>query len=403
MICCPRCNSENIKKNGFQIYNGYQKYKCKDCLKEFNENTIYKDSELIKENVRLAKKEQTQRDLNRIERKSFREYARIENAIEEYNKKLIEVIQDKSFNISTIKHKSNINSVSLLVQLSDLHLNELVKISGNSYDFYVAAKRLKKYAEKIINYAKAYNINEIVVAMTGDLLNSDRRLDELLSKATNRSKATFITVDLLQQFLIDLNSISNISVVAVTGNESRVKEEMGYTNIVATDNYDYTIFNILKLFFKNKNGINFIDSDPTESIIRIGEINILITHGFDVPNSGTQKFIQQLIGRYAQKKILIDYIIFGHLHSAFLSDYFSRSSSLIGSNSYNENSLNLGSKASQNIYFIYKKDIDAVKIDLQDVKNIKGYEFEDLGDIYNIKSDSKINSSKKKVVFEVVI
>jgi transposase-like protein len=122
VICCPRCNSENIKKNGFQIYNGYQKYKCKDCLKEFNENTIYKDSELIKENVRLAKKEQTQRDLNRIERKSFREYARIENAIEEYNKKLIEVIQDKSFNISTIKHKSNINSVSLLVQLSDLHL-----------------------------------------------------------------------------------------------------------------------------------------------------------------------------------------------------------------------------------------------------------------------------------------
>lgn len=90
-------------------------------------------------------------------------------------------------------------------------------------------------------------------------------------------------------------------------------------------------------------------------------------------------------------------------HSCLISDTFSRSSSLVGSNSYNEYALNLYSKASQNIYFIRGKDIDAIKIDLQDVNGVEGYKFENLGDVYNSKSFSKVNDKKKKVVFEVVI
>ena len=32
--CCPKCNSENVVKNGF-IHNGKQNYKCKDCARQF--------------------------------------------------------------------------------------------------------------------------------------------------------------------------------------------------------------------------------------------------------------------------------------------------------------------------------------------------------------------------------
>ena len=31
---CPRCNSNNIRKNG-SIHNGKQKYQCKDCNRQF--------------------------------------------------------------------------------------------------------------------------------------------------------------------------------------------------------------------------------------------------------------------------------------------------------------------------------------------------------------------------------
>ena len=40
--------------------------------------------------------------------------------------------------------------------------------------------------------------------MQGDLLNSDRRLDELLQMATNRTKATFLEVDIFQQIILHL-------------------------------------------------------------------------------------------------------------------------------------------------------------------------------------------------------
>ena len=34
---CPRCQSENIIKNG-SIHNGKQKYECKECKRQFIEN-----------------------------------------------------------------------------------------------------------------------------------------------------------------------------------------------------------------------------------------------------------------------------------------------------------------------------------------------------------------------------
>lgn len=402
-IQCPSCKSENIKKDGFTRV-GIQRFKCNDCQRYFSETTMIQDQEIVEENVKLAKKTQKFADSNRIERKSFREYARIENAITEYNKELIKILEENSIHILTKKHENKQDNLVLLVQLSDCHFNELVSIPGNRYDFSVASKRLKKFSDKILQYVKVFKISEIVLAITGDLINSDRRLDELLSKATNRAKASFMAVDLMQQFIMDLNKVTNISVVSVTGNESRVNEEMGFSEIVATDNYDYTIFQILKKLFKNKDGINFINSDPMEALIKIGAVNILLTHGYDSPKEGTQKFIQQLIGKYAQKNILVNYVIFGHLHSCYISDTFSRSGSLVGSNTYNEFALNLYSRASQNIYFVDKSgSIDALKIDLQDVSGVSGYEVEDLGDVYNAKSDSKAKATSKKVVFEVVI
>jgi transposase-like protein len=37
MINCPRCNSENIIKNG-SIHNGKPKFMCTDCQRQFIEN-----------------------------------------------------------------------------------------------------------------------------------------------------------------------------------------------------------------------------------------------------------------------------------------------------------------------------------------------------------------------------
>ena len=41
MLCCPRCESKKIVKNGF-IHNGKQNYKCRECGRQFVENPTKK-------------------------------------------------------------------------------------------------------------------------------------------------------------------------------------------------------------------------------------------------------------------------------------------------------------------------------------------------------------------------
>ena len=79
------------------------------------------DKEILKENVSLAKAKQRLQDKNRIQNKAFREDARIENAVAEYNKELIKVLKGNSFNLSKKKHKKiNLKGTSLDVRKAEM-------------------------------------------------------------------------------------------------------------------------------------------------------------------------------------------------------------------------------------------------------------------------------------------
>ena len=237
------------------------------------------------------------------------------------------------------------------------------------------------------------------MVQSGDLLNSDRRLDELLSMATNRAKATFLAVDIMQQVILHLNSTFNVSVCMVTGNESRVKQEWGWSKVLASDNYDYTIFQTLKYLFKDSN-IKFIDGDPTEIVVEVAGQNLLVLHGNGSIKRGLDTSVTQIMGRYSARGTKIDYVIFGHVHSARVGDNFSRSSSMVGSNDYSEKGLGLQGRASQNCYIFYENgNRDGIKIDLQNYGN--GYDIQQSLESYNAKSSSKLNQGT--TIFKVVV
>ena len=105
------------------------------------------DRELLQFNVRLAKARQAQADTNRIERKAFREHARIENAVAAYTRELCSLLDERGFTqgVKLSRIPEGGESV-LIVQLSDLHFNERVELPSNRYDFTVAAQRLRKLA-----------------------------------------------------------------------------------------------------------------------------------------------------------------------------------------------------------------------------------------------------------------
>jgi len=360
------------------------------------------DVEMIKSNVKYKQETLRARDTNRIERKTFREFARVSNAVQEYQKEIIKIIKENNF-AETKKHTIKNSKASGIIHLTDTHFNELVNMEGyNYYDFSVASKRLYKFANESIKIFKLYNIENVLIAMTGDMLNSDARLDKLLNAATNRAKATFVGADLLRSFIFHINQHFNVSVAAVSGNESRIGDEVGYTDMLVTDNYDFTIFQILKLIFEDKPGIKFADFGGKEQDIIVGNKRILLMHGNETTLRGdVEKGISQLMGKYADKGKKIDFVIFGHIHYARIGDKFGRGSSLVGANDYSDKGLHLISRASQNIHIITKEgDIHSIKIDLQNTTNEK-YDFNKALEAYNPKSAGKLKQTTK--IMEIVI
>lgn len=388
-----------------KVATGLTSYKCRQYIKWRKETADNKT--LSGDNLKLQIAKQKLLDQNRINRKQVRNTGRIVNAVEEYSKSILEALSRIDISDLTTQHgSSEKNDCGACLHISDQHFNELVNLNHNKYDFKVASKRLKKLARQSVTYMKSAGVKTVVIANSGDSMNSDRRLDEYLSMSTNRGNATILSLMLMEQFLIDINQQGfNVEYACVTGNESRVKEEPGWTDIVATDNYDFTIFNMLKWHFRDNHGIKFIDGDPTELVFNIAGHNILLLHGHTKPlnrKGELERGIQSIVGKYARRGQLINYVIFGHIHSSYISDWFSRAGSLVGDNEYSDKGLQLSGRASQNLILFYKNGSrDSINIDLQSIDGITGYNIVEDLESYNAKSSNK--NKKKTAIYQVVI
>ena len=122
-LSCPECGSSHLNRQGYKrLRNGEnkQRWKCQACAyKTIHPARNSKDS--IVENVRLSKQKQSYQDRNRVERKSFREYVRLENAVTELNTKLIKRLEEQKFTTLKKAKIENPKCVGVL-QLSDNHL-----------------------------------------------------------------------------------------------------------------------------------------------------------------------------------------------------------------------------------------------------------------------------------------
>lgn len=358
------------------------------------------DTEIVVEAIKLAKQKQGLQDVQRIERKSFRENARVENAVAEFSKEIRDLLLGFKFTVP--KRIDNAAGEACgVIHWSDQHLNERVDLPHNQYDWNIAARRLKKHVDRCKQVCKAYGITSVLVAMTGDLLNSDRRLDELLSNAGNRAKASVLAVDLYSQAILDLAQDLDVTVAAISGNESRITHDIGWVDEVASDNYDFAIFEMLRLMLGEK--ITFITSkNPSEVVVNVAGQNVLLMHGHGAIGKNTQESVQSIKGRYLAHGVVIHFVIWGHIHEALISDQYARSSSLVGTNAYAENALNLSGRASQNFYVMHKDGgFDGVKIDLQHTDNIKGYNIQQRLEAYNTKSVAKCHIPQ--TIFSVVV
>jgi len=345
---------------------------------------------LIAKNIDISRQKQALQDTNRILTAESRKEFRVQNVIEALTKELIAEIPKIKITGNIPKLKKSENAHFGIMQFTDHHLNELIHGDevGNEFDFEVASKRLKKLVDESDRVFKSFGITEVLIAFLGDMINSDRRLDETLHKASNRARAVLLACHIYRQVIEDLIKRGyTVKVASVTGNESRIGEWNDTSDIQATDNFDYMIHNILGIMFSEEKKVQFFNSDWKEGVFNFEDFHLLLLHGESVKQ---EKNIRDLYAKWAQKGILLDYILHGHYHSTMVTDISSRGSSLCGANAYSDKALGLYSRASQNIHVVMKdKSVYSMKVDLQNATG-DGYGIVPELEAYNAKSARKL-------------
>lgn len=395
------------KKDQKRIKENYKR-QCRTIrcyLIDNNISTIDDDAniDVTKHNVSLLKSKQRLQDLNRVTNKELRESFRAVNSLEELNKNLIELLSKQSFKPKKSDKIKNISNSSIenveVVHVTDWHIGEEIDLKNNKYNYEEAGKRLKLLANEVISRANYKNASYIVVMFGGDNINNDILLEKMLNNADNRTKVMFIASYLFSQFLQDLSNNYDVHVVSVNGNETRVlpTKNIPTDKYLLSHNYDYCIFNILKVLFKDIDSVVFHDTDLDETVIEILGHNILLTHGHTF-NSNSLSDIDKIIRKYAKKGIILSNIFCGHLHGTLINNTLCRSGSGCGTNSYSE-SRNYSSFASQNLANITRAGVTPTAFSLQDTSSIdNGYDFPRDIEEYNNMFVNKDNSEKANVL-----
>lgn len=363
----------------------------------------------------VRREKQLMLDEGRITRGEDRTEMRAESAIKKLNEGVIEAIEILGKKMPRGKRRGGKLTTSkpvAVVHLSDNHLNELISTPSNTFDFEVASKRLQLLAMKVKSYATPMGVEKIVVAFGGDLINSDRRIDEVTNMATNRSRAMVLSAWLYQQFILDLREDFFVDCFAITGNEGRAKQELSFSDPGVTDSYDASIYYMLQHMMTQTTdkGLRFHELQGNEAVFTIHQETFLLLHGHQV-NMADQRKVQSLIGKHsALNGTRITHILAGHIHSAMVSDFASRNSSLSGGNAYSEEALGFCSKASQNMHIVFNQTaragtagLDGIKLDLQNVDNVEGYPIVELLAQHSARGSDKaaqaaINQPRRRVV-----
>jgi predicted MPP superfamily phosphohydrolase len=333
------------------------------------------DLEIVTENVRLAKQKQRGQDLNRISNKAFREHARIENAVEGYAESLVELLRKHGLPPAHLPPMPEAGPAVGILHLTDIHFNEVVRLAQNEYDFEIAGKRLRKLVHAAARDWRSCNIGNTLIAFTGDLLNSDRRLDELLANQDNRARATMGAVHILRQLIDEVVSMGfNVTVADVNGNEGRVPKDVGWVAKVASDNYDETICRMLEYLFEDHPRVQWVENeDATECVVEVAGQNVLLIHGHQL-GKDMEASVGKLVSKYAKRGVMIRFTMSGHIHSGYLNENFARSPSPVGDNAYSDKALNLTGRAG-GAYYTVEPDgsVHASLVDTQCVDGIDGY------------------------------
>lgn len=320
-------------------------------------------------------KDQLSKDEKRISRAQKREEYREKIRTQKFASELM-CADEVSENVqSMFAHRDkpfgpHVGGGTIAVQLSDLHLGGTVagleaRPDSNSYNLEVAAHRLAMLAEKIIFFGAAHCASHLAILLTGDIFDSKigkLRLDKVLNSENSACESYCIGRDLIFQFIDYLKEsevFGSLKIHGIAGNEARLYAERGHSHVMAGDNFDALLNADLSRRYTGTDvecsfGVN-------RYVAEIEGWRILMIHGDQaIDKNCSQKTVQSLLGTHEA-----DFGISGHIHDTLVKGNWVRSASLIGTDYYAGDGLDLQGRASQNVFWLSPGQRNVYNVDLQ--------------------------------------
>ncbi len=134
---------------------------------------------------------------------------------------------------------------TLLVQLTDVHFGSKQNRPNRAgMSMSIASQRLRLYAERVKDYAACFGATKLVIALTGDLVDSrmgKARLDKVANHESCQTFAKEQGLDLLIMFITDLydsGQFESVGIYGVNGNEARITYDITFGETTVPENFD---------------------------------------------------------------------------------------------------------------------------------------------------------------------
>lgn len=287
------------------------------------------------------------------------------------------LLDDATFNIPPFAYEPPYQFVKsetkAIIVCTDWHIGATVHhMKGNFYNFEIAKKRIQKLLKKAIEYCDQFNINDVTVAVTGDLVEhiSMRNINQSYEAEFPLAEQIVKATKLLTSFLVNLSEFVNVEAFCIAGNHDRFQPNKA--DMIDTDNVMYVIAENLKntIEILDLPRLNFVDVDPHFNYEHVVELNgkrIKFVHG-DMEKRMDKGKMEKHVHADEQT---YDALIMGHFHyfEVIERNFGSleiRVGSPMGRNSYSRK-FKANSDAGQAIVIVTKEDIIPIRISLQDV------------------------------------
>ena len=304
--------TEYRKESAYRkAYTNAKRFQEAGVFSKYDGDSYVQELLLTKDEVRKEKQKlfDERKALNKISRDSARaeeNFLRLEELIKESGRSVL----------PEVHHDSYLSDNDLVIALSDFHLGETFDNHFGRYDSGIAAERLAKYLDEILEIQRVHEARNAYVLLLGDLVSGSIHVTTQLENRENVVEQVQKSAEFISSFIYELSKHFNtVYVNSVAGNHSRLGLK---DQVMRNERVDDLVPWYMKAKLSHLTNIVFMDEsniDSTIATIIIRQKYYVMVHGdYDsYSEAGVSKLVMMLgVKPHA--------IFYGHMHHCSYDD-----------------------------------------------------------------------------------